>query len=105
MAAPINVSYTPQSTGDHVICYQQKSPIDDTVNFCCITDTTPSTPGTPKIFVIPDVELNCAGNGGVSIGTGATVWDGITETLFNGYVYPICNSDLKVQWAAQVQFP
>jgi len=103
MPAPINVTYTPQATGDHVICYQQTSPIADGVNFCCITDTTPSTPGIPKIFVIPDVLLDCTGNGGG--GTGGTPWDGITETLFNGYVYPVCNPELKVTWAAQVQFP
>jgi hypothetical protein len=101
MAAPLYVSYTPQTTGDHVICYHQVSPVDDGVNFCCITDTTPSAVGVPKVFTIPDVLLDCAGNGGT--GTGGTPWDGGTTTNFSGYVYPVCNSDLKVTWGP-VQF-
>jgi len=103
MASPIQVTYTPQTTGDHVICYQQTSPVDDGANFCCLTDTTPSTVGVIKIFTIPDVLLNCAGNGGV--GAGGTPWDGASPTTFNGYVYPLCNPALKIAWIAQVQFP
>lgn len=97
MAAPLYVKYTPQVSGDHVICYQQTSPNDDGVNFCCFTvNITPGMIGFEQILTVPDVLLDCAGNAGT--GTGGTPWDGVTPTNFNGYVYPVCNPDLKVLW-------
>lgn len=99
MASPINVSYTPQAVGDHVICYQQTAPDNEGVSFCCMLDNTPSTPGVPKVFQIPDVEVPSCDAGG-----SATAYTPGVMTTFNGHVYPVCNSDLKTNWVAPVVF-
>lgn len=96
---PINVTYTPQVTGDHIICYQQTSPVDDGGNFCCMLDTTPSVIGTPKVFQIPNVAAPSCDYSGT-----ATPYGGSVETTFNGYVAPICNPSLQTAWAAPVVF-
>jgi len=102
MATSITVNYTPQTTGNHVICYQQTAPIDDGLNFCCLTDPTVITPalvGVPQVFVIPDIEIACAGVGSASVYVGG-------EATFNGYVNPACDpSDpavIKTPWDAPV---
>jgi hypothetical protein len=99
MAAPINVSYTPQVTGDHIICYQQIDPVNDGANFCCMLDTTPSTPGVPKVFQIPDVMIPSCDYSGT-----CTPYGGILSTTFNGYVAPVCNTGLQTPWTAPVVF-
>lgn len=99
MASPIQVTYTPQATGDHVICYQQTAPVDDVGNFCCMLDSTVSTPGVPKIFTIPDVEVPSCDYSGT-----ATAYGGGAPTTFNGYVYPLCDENLKTSWDAPVIF-
>ena len=99
MASPINVTYTPQTDGDHVICYQQTAPVNDGLNFCCMLDSTPSVVGVPKVFQIPDVEVPAC-----DVGGSATAYGGILETTFNGYVYPLCDEDLDTTWAAPVTF-
>lgn len=98
-AAPIQVSYTPQTTGNHIICYQQTSPVNDGMNFCCMIDATPSFIGVPKTFTIPDVLFPACDSGS------ATAWNGVDSTTFNGYVYPECNPALKTNWASPVTFP
>ena len=96
---PIDVSYTPQTTGDHVICYQQVSPVNDGVNFCCMRDTTPSIVGVPKVFQIPDVAIPSCDEGGT-----VTPFGNLVDTTFNGYVYPVCNIALKTNWSVPVTF-
>lgn len=98
-ASPIYVTYTPQVTGDHVICYQQTVPINDGLNFCCMLDSTPSVIGTPKIFTIPDVSIPAC-----DVGGSVSPYVGADPTIFNGYVYPICDESLKTAWAAPVTF-
>jgi hypothetical protein len=99
----INVSYTPQVTGDHIICYQQTAPIVDGANFCCMRDTTPSVVGVPKVFTIPNVVIPSCDESG----TCSPLIPGV-DTYFNGYVYPACDlsvdHDLRVQWATTVHF-
>lgn len=100
MPTPITVSYTPQTTGDHIICYQQTAPVNDGANFCCMLDNTPSVIGVPKNFVIPDVEApSCDYSGS------ATAYGGVVETTLNGYVAPVCNTDLQTFWTAPVVIP
>ena len=88
MATSITVNYTPQTTGNHKICYQQTFPVDDGLNFCCLTDPTVITPalvGVPQVFVIPDIEIVCAGTGSATAYAGG-------EATYNGYVYPDCDT-------------
>jgi hypothetical protein len=103
MASPINVTYTPQVAGDHIICYQQTSPVADGPTFCCMLDNTPSTPTVPKVFQIPNVEVPSC-----DVGGSATAYTPGIETTFNGFVYPACdlsvNHDLKTDWTAPVTF-
>jgi hypothetical protein len=100
---PINVTYTPQIEGDHIICYQQTDPVVDGPNFCCMRDTTPSVVGVPKIFQIPDVAIPSCDEGGT-----ASPFLEAATTTFNGYVYPACDlseaHDLKTDWTAPVVF-
>lgn len=96
---PINVTYTPQVTGSHIVCYQQNSPIDDGATFCCMLDNTPSIIGTPKVFQIPDVAFpSCDYSGS------ATALTPGIGTTFNGYVAPLCNPALKTPWTDPVIF-
>lgn len=102
MASPIQVTYTPQTTGTHVVCYQQVSPIDDLANFCCMLDSTVITPamvGVPQIFTIPDVEVPSCDAGGT-----ASPYLGIETTTFDGYVAPSCNLAMQTPWADPVVF-
>ena len=102
MATSITVNYTPQTTGNHIICYQQTSPIDDGLSFCCVTDPTVITPalvGVPQVYVIPDIEVACPGVGSASPYLGG-------EATYDGYVYPDCETTdpptIKTDWDAPV---
>lgn len=103
MANPIIVTYTPQTTGNHRICYKQTDPINDP-SYCCMIDTTVSTPGVPKMYTITDVGVTVCDSGGPVSPVGE---DPDTYT-YNGYVQPVCAPDdgvtLATVWAAPVDF-
>lgn len=100
---PIQVTYTPQTVGDHIICYQQINPVNDGVAYCCMRDTTASVVGVPKMFEIPNVAIPSCDESG-----SCTAYTALIETTFNGFVYPACdasvNHDLQTAWAVPVTF-
>lgn len=103
MAHPIYVTYTPQTTGSHRICYKQISPVND-ATYCCMLDNTVSTPGTPKTYVIADAGVTeCDSGGPISPAGGASPSTGVF--VYDGYVQPTCDpSDTYlVQWASPIE--
>ena len=96
----IDVTYTPQTTGCHTICYGQTSPNTD-APLCCIVDNTPSIPGTPKTFTIDVAVTPCDTGGPVS-----PVGPAPGSYVYDGYVQPCCavGETLQVEWAIPVSF-
>lgn len=91
----IRVTYTPQVSGCHIICYGQTSPNTDVP--CCITDSTLSVVGTPKTFDISIGDAICDVGGGP-----VTYVQPIPDNqVYAGTVRPCCDTDpfpLSVSW-------
>lgn len=86
----IEVTYTPETTGCHTICYGQTSPVVDTP--CCIIDNTVSTPGTPKTFLIT-VGVTACDTGGPA----SPVGEAPDTYTYEGTVTPCCG-EFPVAW-------
>lgn len=96
----IDVNYTPQTTGCHIICYGQTSPNTDDP-LCCMVDTTASTPGVPKTFSFQVAVTPCNSGGPVS-----PVGPDPGSYVYDGYVRPCCAPEgtLTTDWAVPVTF-
>jgi len=82
--ATLTINYTPQYAGSHRICYRiQASPAN---SYCCLVDSTPSSIGVPKSYVINIGASPCSGVPGVDT-------ESCDPVIYEGYVQPTCDPD------------
>jgi hypothetical protein len=111
MVYPIYVTYTPQTDSDHRICYKLLSgpgpqqPIGPDPDFCCMLDSTPSIPGTPKTFTIANAGVTACTDG-IPNTPITPVGQNAGEWVYTGYVQPVCDEAgiFKTNWEQDVTF-
>jgi len=102
----IDVSYTPETTGCHVICFHMKlfvpagggGNLGPDVEYCCVQDVdiTPAMVGVSRVVQVDaGDDAECPGNftvvGAIGPNTPGTY-------TYEGYVYPCCNPAITVAW-------
>jgi len=80
----ITVTYTPQSTGSHRICYRVQATPANT--YCCEVDVTPSVIGVPKNYIITIGAFPCGSVPGVDL-------ESCDPVVYEGYVQPVCEEE------------
>ena len=107
-AYPIYVTYTPETTGCHHICYRLLSgpgPIGPDPTFCCFDDIVISAPqvGVPRTAPVIDAGVTACATGGPITVPGS---NGPGEYIYEGYVQPCCDpgDGFKTNWSATVSY-
>ncbi len=108
MANNINVTYTPQTTGVHRICYRLLSgpgPIGPDPTYCCIEDIniTPAMVNVVRNAPAIDAGVTACDTGGPITVPGS---NGAGDYVYQGYVQPVCDpAELYiVAWPVDVTF-